>query len=76
MSYHLPQMVAAVIPLDVVIISSEHDMQVGTAILTLKKRKLVRCLWFTPVILATKEAEIRRITDRSQLRQIVHETLP
>jgi transposase len=29
----------------------------------------------SPVILATQEAEIRRIKVRSQLRQIVHETL-
>jgi hypothetical protein len=28
-----------------------------------------------PVILATQEAEIRRIIDPSQPRQIVHETL-
>jgi hypothetical protein len=28
-----------------------------------------------PVILATQEAEIRRITVQSQTRQIVHETL-
>jgi hypothetical protein len=28
-----------------------------------------------PVFLATKEAEIRRIMDQSQPRQIVHETL-
>jgi hypothetical protein len=33
----------------------------------------VRCL--TPVILATQEAEIRRITVLSQSRQIVHKTL-
>jgi hypothetical protein len=31
--------------------------------------------WLTPVILATWEAEIRRITVHSQLRQIVLETL-
>jgi hypothetical protein len=30
---------------------------------------------FTPVILATQEARIRRITVRSQPRQIAHETL-
>jgi hypothetical protein len=34
-----------------------------------------RCLWLTPVILATQGAEIRRITVRSQPGQIVHETL-
>jgi hypothetical protein len=31
--------------------------------------------WLTPVILATQEADIRRITVWSQPRQIVHETL-
>jgi hypothetical protein len=31
--------------------------------------------WLTPVILATQEAEIRRIEVRSQPGQIVHETL-
>jgi hypothetical protein len=30
---------------------------------------------FTPVILATQEAEIRRMAVQSQPRQIVHETL-
>jgi hypothetical protein len=32
--------------------------------------------WFTPVILATQEAEIKRIAVQSQPRQIVRETLP
>jgi hypothetical protein len=31
--------------------------------------------WLTPVIPATQEAEIRRITVQSQPRAIVHETL-
>jgi hypothetical protein len=31
--------------------------------------------WLTPVILATQEAEIRRITVQSQGRQVVHKTL-
>jgi hypothetical protein len=36
----------------------------------------VRQVWLlTPVILATQEAEIRRIMVRSQSRQVVHETL-
>jgi hypothetical protein len=39
------------------------------------KRKLARCLWLTPVILATQEAEVRRIVVQSQPRQIVHKTL-
>jgi hypothetical protein len=33
------------------------------------------CLWLMPVILATWEAEIRRIEVRGQLGQIVCETL-
>jgi hypothetical protein len=33
----------------------------------IKKGKLARCLWLTPVILATQEAEIRRITVQSQM---------
>jgi hypothetical protein len=32
-------------------------------------------LWLTPAILATQEAEVRRITVRSQPGQIVQETL-
>jgi hypothetical protein len=31
--------------------------------------------WLTPVLLATQEAEIRRISVQSQPGQIVHETL-
>jgi hypothetical protein len=34
-----------------------------------------RCQWLKPVILATQEAEIRRIMVQSQPRQRVHETL-
>jgi hypothetical protein len=34
-----------------------------------------QCWWLTPVIPATKEAEIRRIEVQSQLGQIVQETL-
>jgi hypothetical protein len=36
----------------------------------------LKCLWLTPVILATQEVEIRRTAVRSQPRQIVCETLP
>jgi hypothetical protein len=32
-----------------------------------------RCRWITPVIVATQEAEIRRIVVGSQPGQIVHE---
>jgi hypothetical protein len=31
--------------------------------------------WLTPAILATQEADIRKISVQSQLRQIVHNTL-
>jgi hypothetical protein len=33
------------------------------------------CWWFTPVILTTQEAKIRKIAVRSQPRQIVCKTL-
>jgi hypothetical protein len=39
------------------------------------KLNLARCLWLTPVILATQEAEIRKIEVRGKPGQIVHETL-
>jgi hypothetical protein len=41
----------------------------------IKRVKKVRCRWLTPIILATQEAEIRRISDQSQRGQTVHETL-
>jgi hypothetical protein len=36
---------------------------------------VTQCWWLTLVILATQEAEIRRIVVQSQPGQIVHETL-
>jgi hypothetical protein len=36
---------------------------------------LARCWWLRPIILATEEAEIRRIVVQNQLRQIVQKTL-
>jgi hypothetical protein len=41
----------------------------------LKKDNLPGCQWLMPVILATQEAKIKRITVQSQPRQIVFETL-
>jgi hypothetical protein len=41
----------------------------------IKKLILARCQWLKPVILATQEAEIRRIAVQSQPRQIVLEIL-
>jgi hypothetical protein len=35
----------------------------------------LECWWLTPVILATQEAECRRIVVEGQAGQIVHETL-
>jgi hypothetical protein len=40
-----------------------------------KKEEEARHWWLTPVILATQEAEIRRITVQSHPGQIVRETL-
>jgi hypothetical protein len=40
-----------------------------------KGSELARCQWLTSVILATQEAEIRRIVVQSQPGQIVHELL-
>jgi hypothetical protein len=40
-----------------------------------KCKTLAGCWWLTPAILATQEAEIRRIEVRSQPRQVVPETL-
>jgi hypothetical protein len=41
----------------------------------LKKYSRSRHQWLTPVILATQEAEIRRIEDESQPSQIIQDTL-
>jgi hypothetical protein len=40
-----------------------------------KKKNEVECWLLTPVILDTQEAEIRRIKDQSQPRQVVQKTL-
>jgi hypothetical protein len=43
--------------------------------ISLKISSLTRCWWLMPVILATLEAEVRRITVQGQPRQIVQDTL-
>jgi hypothetical protein len=43
---------------------------------SLNNEKGARCPWLTPIILATQEAEIRRITVRSQQGANSLETLP
>jgi hypothetical protein len=40
----------------------------------LMRKDLAGCWWLTPVILATWEAEIRRILVQGHPKQIVHET--
>jgi hypothetical protein len=40
-----------------------------------KSSRPAGCWWLVPVILASWEADIRRIEVRGQPRQIVHETL-
>jgi hypothetical protein len=44
-------------------------------LLALLKGRLAGHWWLAPIILATQEAEIRRIVAQSQPRQIVHKTL-
>jgi hypothetical protein len=47
----------------------------GKVLQFLKKLNIARHQWLTSIILATQEAEIRRIAVQSQPGQIVHETL-
>jgi hypothetical protein len=48
-----------------------HAIKSYTAI---KNSKVAGCWWFTPIILATWEADIGRIAVSGQPRQIVHDT--
>jgi hypothetical protein len=43
--------------------------------MTFKRLNKTRYWWLTPIILATQEADIRRIMVQSQPKQIVHKTL-
>jgi hypothetical protein len=52
-----------------------HKLFYTTILYLTSKRLLAECQWLTPVILATQEAEIRRIVVQSQPSQIVLETL-
>jgi hypothetical protein len=45
------------------------------SLLQCKVAVTVGCRWLTPILLATQEAEIRKINVGSQPRQIVHENL-
>jgi hypothetical protein len=54
---------------------SELSAELLTLLYLWKYRLLAGCWWFMPVILGTKEAEIRKITVQSQPRQTVCETL-
>jgi hypothetical protein len=62
-------------------LSSKHEALNSNAVPPKKKNKkkktnlFARCQWLMPVILVTQEAEIRRISVRSQPRQIVCEIL-
>jgi hypothetical protein len=50
-------------------------MQLTTYFTSSETDLLAEHQWLTPVILATREAEIRRIVVQSQPGQIVHKTL-
>jgi hypothetical protein len=41
----------------------------------LKQNEIIRCQWLDPIILATQEAEIKRIAVASLLGQIVYKIL-
>jgi hypothetical protein len=52
-----------------------HREQNTYACTSYETQIVARCQWLTFVILATQEAEIRRISFQSQPGQIVHESL-
>jgi hypothetical protein len=55
--------------------SDLHSIAVQISINLDKIKFKFGCWWLTPVILATQEAEIRRVMVQSQCWQIAHETL-
>jgi hypothetical protein len=50
-------------------------LDLGESVILFRSCLGAECWWLTPIVLATQEAEIRRIEVQSQPRRIVCETL-